>query len=161
MSGPVYHARTHRCNSPDGMPVLVHLKIFDDETAVTSGDDARRFVVTDDLGGTRLRSAHASVTTASTSGTVALQVVNLNGPVAGTVDLLSTVTSIDATEFTSYTGTVQHVVNTGTISFNGGTFPTNYIQRGDVLRIDIDAAGTGAKGLEALLEFGPPILKIS
>lgn len=161
MPAPDYHARTHRCNSPDGMPVLVHLKIFTDTTTVTTGNDARRFVVTDDLGGTRLRSAHATVTTASTSGTIALQVVNLNGPVTGTVDLLSPVTSIDANEFTSYTGTVPHVVNTGTIPFNGGTFPTNYIQRGNVLRIDVDAAGTGAKGLEALLEFGPPILEIS
>lgn len=143
------------------MPVLVHLKIFADDKSVAVGNDARRFVVTDDLGGTRLRSAHASVSTASTSGTIAIQVVNLNGPVSGTVDLLSTKTSIDAGEFTSYTGTVQHVVNTGTIAFNSGTFPTNYIQRGDVLRIDVDAAGTGAKGLEALLEFGPPILDLT
>lgn len=159
MAAPFYHARTHRANSPDGIPVLVHLKVFDDTTAAATGDDARRFVVTSDLGGTRLRSAHASVSTASTSGTVLMQVVNMT---AGTVDLLSTRTEIDAGEFTSYTGTVQHVVNTGTIGFaGGGTFPTNYITQGDVLRIDVDAAGTGAKGLEALLEFGPPLLKIS
>ena len=158
MSGPVYHSRTHRCNAPDGIPVLVHLKIFDDATAATTGNDARRFVVTDDLGGTRLRSAHFSVSTESTSGTLQLQVANLS---AGTLDLLSTPTRIDASETTSYTAATAHVVATADAVFHGGTFPTNYITRGDVLRIDVDAAGSGAKGLEALLEFGPPILDLT
>lgn len=158
MSGPVYHNRTHRANAPDGIPVLVHVKIFDDSTAATTGNDARRFVVTDDLGGTRLRSAHFSVTTPSTSGTLQLQVANLT---AGTVDLLSTPTRIDASETTSYTAGTAHVIGTADLARALGTVPTNYMARGDVLRIDVDAAGTGAKGLEALLEFGPPILKLS
>ena len=158
MSGPVYHARTHRANAPDGMPVLVHLKIFDDATAATTGDDARRFVVTDDLDGTRLRTAHFSVTTESTSGTLQLQVANLS---AGTLDLLSTPTRIEVSDTTSYTAGTQHVVATADAVFHSGTFPTNYMTRGDVLRVDVDAAGTGALGLEALLEFGPPLLKLS
>ncbi len=158
MSGPVYHNRTHRANAPDGIPVLVHVKIFSDTTAASTGDDARRFVVTDDLGGTRLRSAHFSVTTPSTSGTIQLQVVNLT---AGTVDLLSTPTRIDASETTSYTAGTQHVMGTANIVVGSSTVPTNYMARGDVLRIDVDAAGSGAKGLEALLEFGPPILKLT
>lgn len=158
MAGPVYHARTHRCNAPDGMPVLVHLKIFDDTTAATTGNDAKRFVITDDLGGTRLRSAHFSVTSESTSGTLQLMVANLS---AGTLDLLSTPTRINASETTSYTHGTQHVVATANAVFHGGTFPTNYITRGDVLRIDVDAAGTSAKGLEALLEFGPALLDLT
>jgi hypothetical protein len=140
------------------MPVLVHVKIFTDATAATTGDNARRFVVTDDLGGTRLRSAHFTVTSESTSGTLQLQVANLT---AGTLDLLSTPTRIDAGETSSYTASTLHVVATADAVFNGGTFPTNYMTRGDVLRFDVDAAGTAAKGLEALLEFGPPILKLS
>ena len=60
---PAHGKEAHRCNGPDPIPVLVHLKIFTDITAVAAGDDARRFVVTDDLGGTRLRSVHATVTT--------------------------------------------------------------------------------------------------
>lgn len=151
MAGPVYHARTHRCNAPDGMPVLVHLKIFDDATAATAGDDARRFVVTDDLGGTRLRSAHASVSTASSSGVVTVMVHNITTA----TDLLSTATTIDANETTSYTAATPHVVNAT------GTPPVNYITRGDVLRVDVDTAGTGAKGLEVLLEFGPAILDVT
>ena len=158
MTGPVYHSRTHRANAPDGIPVLVHLKVFDDTTAATTGDDARRFVVTDDLDGTRLRSAHFSVSTESTSGTLQMQMVNLT---SGTVDLLSTPTRIDASETTSYTASTLHVVETGTIVVGSSTIHTNYMSRGDVLRVDVDAAGTGAKGLEALLEFGPPLLKIT
>ena len=55
---PIHGKESHRANGPDPIPVLVHLKIFDDLTAAAAGDDARRFVVTDDLGGTRLRSVH-------------------------------------------------------------------------------------------------------
>lgn len=158
MAGPVYHNRTHRCNAPDGIPVLVHVKLFRDTQAATVGDNVRRFVVTDDLGGTRLRSVHLTNTTESTSGTVLLQVANLS---AGTLDLLTTRTSIDVGESSSYTAAVPHVVGTADAVFHGGTFPTNYMTRGDVLRFDMDAAGTGAKGLEALLEFGPAILDFS
>ena len=155
---PTHGREAHRCNGPDPIPVLVHLKIFDDSTAASAGNDARRFVVTDDLGGTSLRSAHFTVTTESTSGTLQLQVANLT---AGTLDLLSTPTRIDAGESSSYTHGTAHVIATADAAFGGGTFPTNYMTRGDVLRVDVDAAGTGAKGLEALLEFGPPILKIT
>lgn len=158
MTAPGYHYRTHRCNGPDGIPVLVHVKIFPDNRVVTTGDDKRRFVVTDDLGGTRLRSAHFTTTTESTSGTILCQVANLS---AGTLDLLSTRTSIDANESSSYTAATPHVVGTADAVFHGGTFPTNYITRGDILRFDVDAAGTNAKGLEALLEFGPPLLDFS
>jgi hypothetical protein len=133
------------------MPVLVHLKIFSDTTAVATGNDARRFVVTDDLGGTRLRSAHATVTTVSSSGLVTVQVHNLTN----TDDLLSTVTTIDSGETNSYSAATPHVVN------DTGTPPINYITRGDVLRIDVDTAGTGAMGLEVLLEFGPNIVRLT
>lgn len=143
--------RRHRANGPDPIPVLVHLKIVSDTTTVTTGDDKRRFVVTDDLGGTRLRSAHATVTTVSSSGVVTVQVHNLTNA----DDLLTTKTTIDANERTSYTAATPHALDTS------GTPPTNRVSRGDVLRIDVDTAGTGAKGLEVLLEFGPPILKLT
>ena len=147
---PAHGKEAHRCNGPDPIPVLVHLKIFTDTTAVAAGDDARRFVVTDDLGGTRLRSVHASVTTVGSGATV-VQVHNLTNA----DDLLSTRTTIDASETTSYTAATPHVVNTT------GTPPINYITRGDVLRIDVDTAGSGAKGLEVLLEFGPNVIRVT
>ena len=150
MAGPVYHSRTHRCNAPDGIPVLIHLKVFTDDTTVSTGDNKRRFTVTDDLGGTRLRSAHVTLTTAGSS-TTTVQVHNITTA----DDLLSTRTTVDASETTSYTAATPHVVNAT------GTPPVNYITRGDVLRVDVDGAGTGAKGLEVLLEFGPAILDVT
>jgi hypothetical protein len=147
---PAHGKEAHRCNGPDPIPVLVHLKIFTDTTAVTTGDDARRFVVTDDLGGTRLRSVHATVTTVG-SGTTTVQVHNLTNA----DDLLTTRTTIDASETNSYSAATPHVVN------DSGTPPTNYITRGDVLRIDVDTAGSGSKGLEVLLEFGPNVVNLT
>lgn len=147
---PAHGKEAHRCNGPDAIPVLVHLKIFTDATTVAVGDDARRFVVTDDLGGTRLRSVHATVTTVGSSATI-VQVHNLTN----TDDLLSTRTTIDASETSSYTAATPHVVNAT------GTPPVNFITRGDVLRIDVDSAGTGAKGLEVLLEFGPNVVRVT
>ena len=148
MTGPSYHARIHRANSTDPIPVLIHLRVFTDTEAVTAGNDARRFVVTDDLGGTFLRSAHATVTTVG-SGTTTVQIHNLTN----TDDLLATETDIDSGDTTSYDAATQHVVDVT------GTPAVNYITRGDVLRVDVDAAGSGAMGLEVLLEFGPQIIR--
>lgn len=147
---PAHGKESHRCNGPDAIPVLVHLKVFADATAVATGDDARRFVVTDDLGGTFLRSAHATVTTTGSSGTT-VQIHNLTTA----DDLLSTATTIDSGDTSSYDAATQHVVD------DSGTPPVNYITRGDVLRVDVDAAGTGAKGLEVLLEFGPNTIRVT
>lgn len=141
---PTHGKDAHRCNGPDPIPVLVHVKVFDDSTAVSAGDDKRRLVVTDDLGGTFLRSAHATVTTSGSSATE-IQVHNITN----SDDLLSTTTTIDSGDTSSYDATTPHVVDAT------GDPQTNYITRGDVLRVDVDTAGTGAKGLEVLLEFGP------
>lgn len=130
--------------------MLIHLRVFSDTEAVAVGNDARRFVVTDDLGGTFLRSAHATVTTVGSSATTVM-VHNLTN----TDDLLSTATTIDSGDSSSYDAATPHVID------QSGTPPVNYITRGDVLRIDVDAAGTGAKGLEVLLEFGPNLIRVT
>lgn len=140
----------YRANGPDPIHVLVHLRVFSDATVVSAGNDKRRFVVTDDLGGTFLRSAHATVSTAGSSATT-VQVHNLTTA----DDLLSTVTTIDSGDTTSYDATTPHVVD------DSGDPQVNYITRGDVLRVDVDSAGTGAKGLEVLLEFGPHVVKLT
>jgi hypothetical protein len=136
----------HRCNGPDPIPVLVHLKIFSDTTAAAAGDDARRFVTTDDLGGTFLRSVHATVTTVGGGATV-IQIHNLTN----TDDLMTTRTTIDTGDTNSYDSATPHVMD------DSGTPPINYITRGDVLRVDVDT-GSSAMGLEVLLEFGPRVV---
>lgn len=147
---PAHGKDAHRCNGPDPIPVLVHLKIFTDTTAVAAGNDARRFVITDDLGGTYLRSANATVTTVGSSATT-VQVHNLTN----TDDLLDTVITIDSGDTNSYDSATPHVVD------DSGDPQINYITRGDVLRIDVDSAGTGAMGLEVLLEFGPNLVRLT
>jgi hypothetical protein len=71
----------------------------------------------------------SGLSTASTSGAVTADVNK-----AGT-SIFSTNPSIDATEDTSLTGTAA-------------VLPTTTLAKGDKLTIDIDAAGTGAKGLK-------------
>lgn len=147
---PAHGKNDHRCNGPDPIPVLLHVKTFADTATVVTGNDARRVAITDDLGGTSLRSAQAYVTTVSSSGALTIMVRN----VTEAQDMLSTAITIDASEFTSYTA-AQSVPDAT------GTPPLNYVSRGDIIAIDVDAAGTGAKGLEVLLEFGPSIIRLT
>jgi hypothetical protein len=139
------HARSHRCNAPDGIPVLVHVKIFSDTASATAGNDARRFVVTDDLGGTYLRSVNITVTEPGSSST-GVQVHNLTN----TDDVLTTITTIDTGDTNSYDSASPHEVD----------LTVNRCLRGDVLRVDVDD-GSDALGLEVLLEFGPQLVKLT
>jgi hypothetical protein len=145
MANTGIHARAHRCNGPDGIPVLVHVKVFSDTTAAASGNDKRRFVVTDDLGGTYLRSVNITVTDVGSSST-GVMIHNLTNA----DDVLSTLTTIDTGDTTSYDSASPHVVD----------LTVNRCARGDVLRIDVDDGST-AKGLEVLLEFGPQLVKLT
>lgn len=147
---PTHGKDGHRANGPDPIPVLVHLKVCSDTTAVSTGNDQRRFVVTDDLGGTFLRTVHATVSTSGSSDTE-VQIHNLT---TGD-DLLSTVTTIDSGDTTSYSSASPHEID------ETGDPQVNYITRGDVLRVDVDAAGSGAMGLEVLLEFGPNMIRLT
>lgn len=109
----------------------------------------RRFVVTDDLGGTFIRSVHATVSTAGTSATT-VDVENITNA----DPILTTVTTIDSGDTTSYDAATPHVVD-GT-----GTPPINYVVRGDVLEVT-GTKGTGAADLVVLLEFGPHVVKVT
>lgn len=127
--------------------MLLHKKVFSDSKPVATTGGEFYVTVTDDLGGTYLRSAHAALTVAG--GALAVQVHNVDTA----VDMLSVGITVDAAERTSYTAATEHEVDTS------GTPPNNYVSRGDLLRIDIDtASGTG---LELLLEFGPQVIRIT
>lgn len=137
---PIHGAGHHRANGPDPIPVLIHLPM---------PSTSRRFVVTDDLGGTFLRSVHATVST-SGSGATTVEVENeTNGDPLLLVD-----TTIDAGDTTSYSATVPHEID-GT-----GTPPVNLCSRGDVLLVEV-TLGTGAADLTVLLEFGPRTIRLT
>ena len=144
---PGYHSRVHRANGPDPIPVLLHKKVFADATAVSTGGGEFYLTITDDLGGTYLRSAHAALTTAG-GVDLELQVHN----VTEAVDMLTAVITVDAGDLNSYTSAAPHEVDTS------GTPANNRVSRGDQLRVDVDTAA--GVGLEVLLEFGPQLVKL-
>lgn len=110
--------------------------------ALTTGDGKAYFTVPTLLNGHNLVAAHAALTTVSSSGLPTVQIAN----VTDSVDMLSTKISVDASELTSYTAATPPVIDTA----------HDDVATGDLLRVDVDVAGTGAKGLMVILTFEAP-----
>jgi len=139
---------TGRVITPDGLAhsvygkEIVQVKVFDDATAVAIGDGAIIFFIPSELNGYNLVTAHAGVSTVSSSGAPTVQIHN----VTQAADMLSTRITIDANEKTSYTAAAPPVIDTA----------NDDVATGDEIRIDIDVAGTGCKGLAVILSFQLP-----
>ena len=118
----------------------VQIKLMDDATILTTGDAKFTFAISAELNGMNLADADAYVTTVSSSGTPTIQIRDLTN---GNVDMLSTPITIDANENTSYTAATPAVINTA----------NDNVATGDLLTVDVDVAGTGAKGLGIILKF--------
>ena len=101
--------------------------VSDETTDLTTGTAKITFRA---LYAMTLTSVRASVNTVSSSGAVTVD-VNKNG-----VSIFSTLLTIDASEKTSVTAATPAVLGTTAIADD------------DEITIDIDAAGTGAKGLK-------------
>ena len=121
---------------------VIQVKVIDDLTTLTTGDGKVIFLVPQELNGYNLVGANAFVTTVSSSGTPTIQIRN----VTDAVDMLSTRITIDANEYTSYTAAAAAVVD--------ATYDD--VATGDRLTVDVDVAGTGAKGLGIILTFQLP-----
>lgn len=111
-------------------------------SAITTGDGKAHMFIPTLLGGHNLVAAHAGVTTVSSSGTPTIQIAN----VTQAADMLSTRITIDASEKTSYTAAAAPVIDAA----------NDDVATGDELRIDVDVAGTGTKGLIVMLTFEAP-----
>lgn len=140
---------TARAITPDGLAGsdfgkrVVQIQVTDPNgSALTTGDGKAYFFISPELNGYNLVDADAAVTTVSSSGTPTVQIHN----VTQAADMLSTPITIDASEKTSYTAATPPVVDTG----------NDDVATGDELRIDVDVAGTGAKGLTVILSFQLP-----
>jgi hypothetical protein len=119
---------------------VVQIQVSDPNgSALTTGDGKAYFRVNSDLNGWILTGVAAHVTTASSSGTPTVQIHN----VTDAVDMLSTALTIDASEKDSSTAATAAVINAS----------NDDVATGDELRIDVDAAGTGTKGLIVELTF--------
>ena len=140
---------TARAVTPDGLAgsefgvKLVEIMFSDMSTAITTGDGKAGFVVPASLNGHNLIRANAGLLVAqSTSGTPTIQIRNATQA----ADMLTTRITIDINESTSYTAATPSVVDTA----------NDDVATGDVILIDVDVAGTDAKGGIAILEFQLP-----
>ena len=147
MSQVNYHGWTHRPKRRGGTDPLspsavLFIKVFSDTQTVTTGDGKFIFACSNDMDGMNLVDADAYVTTVSSSGTPTVQIRNITQ----TSDMLTTKITIDASEFTSYTATTAPVIDTG----------NDDVAVANLIAVDVDVAGTGAKGLGVILTFEMP-----
>jgi hypothetical protein len=137
-----------RAVTPDGLAGsdygkrLIEIKVMDDATVLTTGDGKIIFCIPSCLNGFNLVAAQAFVSTVSSSGLPSISIMN----VTDSVDMLSTSITIDASEFTSYTAAAVPVIDAA----------HDDVVTGDLISVNVDAAGTGAKGLGVILSFQLP-----
>jgi hypothetical protein len=124
----------------DYLVATVRIKVYSDQGTIATGDGQYILPIDEALAGLNLVSAHAFVTTASSSGLVTVQIRN----VTQAADMLSTAITIDASETSSYTAATPPVIDTN----------NDDVALADLVAVDVDTAGTGAKGLYVVLRFG-------
>lgn len=110
-------------------------------SAMTTGDGKAYYTVPEMYDGATVINVGGSLATASSSGVPQIQVRKV-----GVGDLLSTYLTIDANETDSTTAATPPVIN--------ATYKV--LTAGEQLAIDIDTAGTGAKGLNVRLALVVP-----
>ena len=118
------------------------MKCIPDDIPTYVGDGIARTVVPTALNLLNLFAINAHIFTVGSGGSkVTVQLHNETS----VLDVLSTPVTIDVGESDSITAAVPPVIN------SSGT--TNRVSEGDVLRIDVDAVSTGAKGLEVRMTY--------
>lgn len=119
-------------------------------TSVTTGDGKAYFRLPDHVAGMNLIGCAASVFAKSTSGNPTIQIARGRQSSATSahtyVDMLSTRITIDANDFDSKDAAAAAVIDAS----------NDDIAVGDMIRIDVDTAGTGTTGLFVTLRFQLP-----
>lgn len=131
---------------PDGsIPKTVGLLVSDPlGDALTTGDGKAYIRIHPAVNGMNLTAVGASVSTVSSSGTVTVQLRRVRS--GSPADMLSTKLTIDVSETDSATAAAAAVIDTA----------NDDVATGDQIFVDIDVAGTGAKGLFVSLTFTTP-----
>lgn len=111
-------------------------------SALTTGDEKAYVRIPSTLNGWNLVGVAAHVSTVSSSGAITIQVRN----VTDAADMLSTAITIDQSEKDTATAATAAVINAS----------TDDVATADEIAIDVDGAGTGAKGLFVELQFQLP-----
>lgn len=121
--------------TPPAQQRAIELKIFDDATVIASGIGKLIFCIPELYDGYEIIQVDSFVTTVSSSGAVSVQILNITD----SVNVLSTETSIDQSELTSFTAATPSVIDNPTVA------------TGDLLGINVSSQGTGAKGLGVIM----------
>lgn len=121
---------------------VMQVKVYDDVTAMSTGDGKFSFCIPPELNGYNLVDADAYVTTASTSGIPDIDIYN----VTQAAEMFTVGITIDQDEFSSYAAATGVTIDTN----------NDDVATGDILRVDVITAGTGAKGLGVNLTFQLP-----
>jgi hypothetical protein len=144
--------------TPDALAASIHgqksvtIEVFEYSTAVTTGDGKRYFRIPSQLDNMDLVDCAAALGAAkSSSGTITIQLARLRSADASSArsatDMLVTnLLTIDVSEWDSKDATTAHNINTSGDDVN----------EGDLIRIDVDGAGTGTQGLYVTLTFQVP-----
>jgi len=122
----------------------VVLKVYNEASAIASGDGKMYFTVPAALNGMNLTSVGGHLYTAATSGVVGVQIYNVDSA----IHMLSRAMEWDATEKDTATAAASSVAKIDAAA--------DGVLTGEELRVDIDAAASGAKGLEVRLSFRTP-----
>jgi hypothetical protein len=124
----------------------VIIKVYNEASAIASGDGKAYFAVPAALNGMNLTSVGGHLYTAATSAVVGVMVRN----VTSAIDMLSAAKILewDVTEKDTATAAAASaaVINTA----------GDGVATGEEIAIDIDAAASGAKGMEIRLSFRTP-----
>lgn len=140
ISGLNYRAAQLERRPAPSVDSVLEIKVISDTATLATGDGQIIIAISDDLNGADLIDADACVTTVSSAGTPTIQIRNITQA----ADMLSTRITIDANEFCSYTAATPPVIDTA----------NDDVATGNLIAIDVDVAGTGAKGLIVILTFG-------
>jgi len=114
------------------------IKVTADSTFFIVGNGKFFWMVPSDLDGWFLVEVEAFLSTAGSTSTT-VQIANTTTG----FDMLTTVMTIDSSERTTCTAAIPPVIST----------TRDLVTACDILRIDIDLAGTGAKGLGVIATF--------
>lgn len=131
-----------RTNPLDAIPTVISLSVTDPTgSAITAGDGKSYWRVPPALDGKSLTGVWAGLVTASSSGAVVVQIANVTGGYDHLVDRLT----IDVNETSTTTAATPPTIDTASSH--------DVVETGDLLRFDIDSAGTSAVGLQVVLTF--------
>lgn len=123
------------------------IKVFTDRTINKVGDGQFKFPIEEDLGELDILAVRGFNGTPGTGPTT----IQISNQTRG-IDILSTPITIDAGEISSKTAAVPPVIRTD------GIPAANHVHEDDVIWIDVDAVGSGSKGLGCYITFGIPLV---